>query len=465
MQRLAALLLMMTILFSTASAFFGLRLARAGSAHSQAHCHAYDHDADLSNDQPPLLPPPPPHHQAVMLMTLHALLPQIASHLDPRSTVKLAACSKMTWSLLMSQPQFISYKRQQSCDQLTDSDWLDYQQFLPKSHPARTPRTSVYAVPYLSNALKLRFVDGSALQHFLALPDAADFTQIAVDFLSPQEWRAENWQNLHLLKNAEKIELNLNHFHLGDLGAAWLAQVLAHPNNRLSALGLRFNSITAVGGRQLAQALREPHNRLSALDLSWNHLSDDGAKELALTLRHPNNQLKSLDLSWNDLSATGLKAVALALRNHNNRLTALNLHRNRMPELVAQTLARTLTHPHNHLHHLNVSCNQLQSAGAIALAAALRSNLHLRHLNLSRNHIKTTGAIALAAALKENRHLRHLNLSDNQIQGAGAKAIALALQANPQHQLILLNLTENLLIPACLQAELKAAVLHCHFIF
>eukprot|EP00775_Hariotina_reticulata_P010344 gene10344-10501_t len=78
------------------------------------------------------------------------------------------------------------------------------------------------------------------------------------------------------------------------------------------------------------------------------------------------------------------------------------------------------------LEHLDISCNRLQSRGAAALAAAVKSH-PLAILKMGRNQISNEGILDLAAALASSWPLRCLDLSHNKLSGPSLAVIANAL--------------------------------------
>lgn len=83
---------------------------------------------------------------------------------------------------------------------------------------------------------------------------------------------------------------------LGDKAAASVAAAMAS-NPKLSTLRLRHNHIGDSGAAALADALLEPGCGVTDLDLSSNDIGDAGAKALAEAIRQPECRLTTLDLS------------------------------------------------------------------------------------------------------------------------------------------------------------------------
>ena len=90
---------------------------------------------------------------------------------------------------------------------------------------------------------------------------------------------------------------------------------------------------------------------------------------------------------------------------------------------------------------INLSKSEIDDEGAIALAAALKSeNCKLEKLNLGGNEIGNEGAEALADALKSvNCNLKEIYLRGNKISDAGATSLAEAAP-EPDTKTLLNNL-------------------------
>ncbi|TYZ57669.1 hypothetical protein PybrP1_011173 [[Pythium] brassicae (nom. inval.)] len=72
---------------------------------------------------------------------------------------------------------------------------------------------------------------------------------------------------------------------------------------------------------------------------------------------------------------------------------------------------------------LSLRANGIASAGATAIAHALRTNSTLQSLNLFQNRVGDDGALAIAHALPHNTALKALSLASNGLTGAGARAL------------------------------------------
>ncbi len=246
---------------------------------------------------------------------------------------------------------------------------------------------------------------------------------------------------LRACTTARLTRLDVSYNHLGEEGAAALADVFAGSSGTYAALSLvlGFSKLTPRAVGQLAAALRRPAGcagdlALAALDLRNNTLRAEGAAALADALR---------------VGADDSCALAVA------RLSVMNNH---IGADGARALARALSAPGEQrnpfLLELDVSSNCLGAAGVSALAAVLGDDSRLESLLLHRNNAGDDGAAALATALARTTALRALRLSNNHVHSAGAAALAAGLAANAS--LTSVDLTRNHFSPDD-DAQLRAA--------
>jgi Ran GTPase-activating protein (RanGAP) involved in mRNA processing and transport len=148
---------------------------------------------------------------------------------------------------------------------------------------------------------------------------------------------------------------------------------------------------------------------LTILNLNYQGIGNHGASKLAQALK-TNQTLVVLFLDGNAISASGVKELADSLSAH-PRLRQLFMSCNPIGDRGAQYLAEALNG--TSLRLLKLADCQIGSAGAAAVARALRQNRTLTKLVIESNPlVGVEGAISLANGLKVNDTLTHLDLQD-----------------------------------------------------
>ncbi len=165
-------------------------------------------------------------------------------------------------------------------------------------------------------------------------------------------------------------------------------------------------------------------------------------------LRDNDASLTEIDLyrdrvGFGRIGYSGAIALAAALKS-NSTLKILNVGLNQIGDDGLRALVdalkdnRTLTKLYIFGSN-GVMDIKISDAGAEVLAMMLEVNYTLEILDLGMNEIGYLGTKALANALKKNRSLKELNLNANKIMGdAGAETLAVMLKTN--HSLRVLNL-------------------------
>ena len=166
---------------------------------------------------------------------------------------------------------------------------------------------------------------------------------------------------------------------IADQGAVALAKLLRETRGN----GPPVTSLTLVGMSDGASAGYTP-----GIDVD---ILDDGATALANLL--PEVPIAHLDLSNNAVGLKGALALATALRDPRCRLTSLYLSKNLIDDRGVTALAEAIAEsPTNRLEKLNLKSSNITDAGAVALAAALKSpHCKLKLLHLQRCHITDVG--------------------------------------------------------------------------
>jgi len=235
-----------------------------------------------------------------------------------------------------------------------------------------------------------------------------------------------------------------------------LCKALANDRQVLQ-LWLKRNPLRFEGANLLAGLLRK-NCHLQVLDLTTTAMQDDGAGVLMQALK-TNMAVKYLYLDGNGITNAGaahVKEYLLATQNDKDRLVGLSLGCNRLGCRGAALIAAGLAH-HSSLTRVCLASCGIASAGAQALASALKTNSVLRWLDIGYlmmtaalkevpNRIGDQGAIALADALRSNSTLIALDVVRNNIHQLGMKALEGALcetaDFRPSCLMLLLNLQQ-----------------------
>ena len=250
--------------------------------------------------------------------------------------------------------------------------------------------------------------------------------------------------------------LDLSYNHLGDEGAAALADAFACSGGSHGGLSLLlgFSKLTPAAAQRLAAALRRPCGggrlALGALDLRNNTLQAAGAAALARSLAvSPDDgatlAVARLSLMNNHVGIEGARAVAAALSRApgstcNPFLRELDLSSNCLGAGGVAALAPLLENEGDGalgLHSLLLHRNNAGDEGTAALCVPLAKNTHLRQLRLSNNHVHSAGAMALAEALKCNAGLLRVDLTRNHFTTQDEHALRAACAQHAARELLL----------------------------
>jgi Ran GTPase-activating protein (RanGAP) involved in mRNA processing and transport len=224
------------------------------------------------------------------------------------------------------------------------------------------------------------------------------------------------------LHSCPLLSLDVSANCIGDIGAQAFLRRGLPTNTVLQSLCLGRNRITDVSADAIGSTLQVGSIALQELNLAANRVSDATCLALAHALGS-NKCLQKLDLSHNRVGDEGAAALAGAL-SHNGTLTELRLASNLVTDEGCTALAQSLAKPTRELAHglrvLDLSDCKILNPGALALAAALRSNSSLEVLGLRSNQISSMGCEAFADVLRQNATLVELDLDLNQITTAEA---------------------------------------------
>ena len=199
-------------------------------------------------------------------------------------------------------------------------------------------------------------------------------------------------------------------------------------------LFLWSNNITRHGAETLLQIKQDID--LKTFYIDSRNIGDNGAADIAKNVR--GDSLHSLKLCCNFIGSAGAKALANALKKCKG-LSSLDLSSNMIGWNGVKALGDALS-VCTSLTSLNLSGNSINDSGAVAIANGLKKLSLLELINISNNSIGKHGIKALTDAFKVHTNLTSLNLSGNSIGNDGAKALADVLK---KLKLTTLNLSSN----------------------
>lgn len=198
------------------------------------------------------------------------------------------------------------------------------------------------------------------------------------------------------------------------------AQVLA-TNVKMDGLSLNHNDAQLI-----AHNLRQ-FTRLRTLSLNWNHVKH-GAFFVAELLRH-NSCIRKISMNGNDIQCSGAKHMADALKYTNCRVRELEIEDNGIASAGAIALAASLK-SNVSVCGLTLRGNPIGDRGADALASMLVANTSLKVLRVDECGISRAGAITLLGTLGQNRRLKLFDLSGNRLSSASVPRAPLSMLAS-----------------------------------
>ena len=207
-------------------------------------------------------------------------------------------------------------------------------------------------------------------------------------------------------------KLLLDKNQLGAEGAAFLAEALASPTAHATELDLASNALGDEGAAAIGAALLTAPS-LVILSLEDNGIGADGVAPSFGDALKVNSQLERLVLRLNSIGNSGAAAIAEGLAgNPASALLSIDLFGNDLGDSAAEAFASALRVPGVQIQELGLAKNEIGDDGAVALSAALQSNLALplRTLVLAGNHIGSIGSKALLKALQSNTMLTTLDV-------------------------------------------------------
>jgi Ran GTPase-activating protein (RanGAP) involved in mRNA processing and transport len=191
--------------------------------------------------------------------------------------------------------------------------------------------------------------------------------------------------------------------------------------------------------------------QINNVELSIDHLT---SIQEVLGTHHRNLHLNALDLSQDGLSSQSASALAQIISFQKETLGTINLSQNPLgPTAITQILSPLLQDDSVslRLHTLNLTNTNLGNKGGAALAGFLRYNHTLQSLDLCNNNLGR-GVQKLAPAVADNDTLRYLNLSRNNLKSKGATWLVQAFQKSDIWQLKTLDVSDNYIGVAGIQA-------------
>ena len=174
----------------------------------------------------------------------------------------------------------------------------------------------------------------------------------------------------------------------------------------------------------MVAAIEQSGSGIRRLDVAGNRIRNPCAVALGCLLASDSCALTALDVARNDIGSAGARALAGALRT-NCTLTELRLgNRDIGSDGTAAVVAALKHNPHIRLQVLALSGGSIEQPAAAALAEALQRSGSMERLEVNGCSLTDEGMFALAAGIGHSHSLQHLDLSYNKLGAAGAAALA-----------------------------------------
>ena len=272
--------------------------------------------------------------------------------------------------------------------------------------------------------------DPDAVHFFVTnIPHTLVFHNLTHLILLDSELTSEICDHLYKQTDLQQhlLQLDLQANPIGRGGAVNLITSLT----KFSAI--RILDLTNTGiGFQDCKSLSEllaSSKCIEVLRIDNNSLSSDSIQLIVDGLSH-NTSLEELDMSGSIFSSGNVLSLASVLRV-NTRLNELHIENCNIQSSDSVYLANALeANTTTQLQILRLSDNTIGSAGAVAFAAMLTTNVILEDLYMKRCGFVGEDAVSLAGALTRNSTVKVLKLSGNPIGSAGAVAFADMLSTN-----------------------------------
>jgi hypothetical protein len=208
---------------------------------------------------------------------------------------------------------------------------------------------------------------------------------------------------------------------LGAAGASEIAQAMMKAK-QLRFLRLKSNMLGDVGVCKIASAVLGCPD-IEILHIDANQAGNQAVSSLAkaVELQGKKSQLKTVSLSYNSVGEEGAASLGLMFKV-NSSITECLLRVNELRDGGASALMVGLEKAGSgssccSLQHLDLSYNHIGDAGALAIAASLRTNKTIKILSLEGNRIGPEGGLNIASSLFYNGTLETLHLSGNPVGG------------------------------------------------
>ena len=252
-------------------------------------------------------------------------------------------------------------------------------------------------------------------------------------------------------KTLSQVEVDYEHFGLGDVRGMRLAQSLSALRD-MTTLNLADNRLTQKSLVEIVNRLiemgKEGKTSLENLNLSDNNLGIKGANSIhRMLITQPPINLITLQLSRVGLTDRQVEELVHGLIEVGNGIGAhslqvIDVSHNKISSRGGVAFGQLLGLEDSkcQITELDLSWNVLSGKGAVKLGQALAGEDTLQKLNLAYNSFGKSGALSLGKALETNDTLSYLDLTSNNVGGPAAMVIAYGLSINEALETLIMDL-------------------------
>jgi Ran GTPase-activating protein (RanGAP) involved in mRNA processing and transport len=264
--------------------------------------------------------------------------------------------------------------------------------------------------------------------------------------------RALSGKHTKMSKLLSKVEVDFEHFGLGDVRTIRLAQSIRSLRDmkmlNLSSNRLTQKSIVAVVDTLIGMG-KEGKTELESFKISDNNLGLKGAESIRrMLITQPRIRLITLELSRVGLTDKQCEALVLGLmevgksNSGTHSLQKIDVSHNKISSRGGVAFGELLALEGSQcaITELDLSWNVLSGRGAVRLGEALAGEDTLKKLNLAYNSFGKSGALSLGKALETNETLSYLDLTANNVGGQACIVIAYGLSINEALETLIMDL-------------------------